>query len=126
MRRRRGFVSDLLAVITFLAVLAPIVFLRLNLTPETDPLADRDEALKVAWRGLDSGAGPYASPTPVGNPIRPLLGGLLLFGPFVMTVLTEVLDVVAFASFFLMLMRQAGWRASLAVTTLLLASAAFR
>lgn len=45
--------------------------------------SDRDEALDLAVRALAAGEHPYRLRTPLGNPITPMPGALLLAAPFV-------------------------------------------
>lgn len=126
MAPRHGRWRDVLAILLALGCVFVILTLRIHWTPGIDPLADRDEALEVAWRGLASGSGPYSAPTPIGNPISPLLGGVLLFTPFELLGATELFDVVAAVVLTALLFRYCGWRPATALVTLLLASAPFR
>ena len=103
-----------------------LVLIRVIWTPRIDPLADRDEALATAWRGLVEGIGPYSQPTPQGNPISPLLGGVLLYGPVDALGLAEFYDVLAFAICFAVGLLYLGIRPLLGIFTIWGATAATR
>ena len=126
MRARHTRWTDAGAVLLWATAALSIVLLRVQWTAAIDPLADRDEALDVAWHGLIAGVGPYVQPTPLGNPISPLMGGILLFGPFELLGLTEVFDVISLVIVGVVLVRVIGIRPTGALAAVLFASAAFR
>lgn len=58
--------------------------LYLQYEPHYGPVSDRATALQYGWEELSAGRNPYYRHTQLDNTISPMLGGIILAGPFVL------------------------------------------
>ena len=69
-------------IVVALVVAFIVVYPRYGL-PTVGGFGDRDDALTIMWKALLSGDNPFDQKTYLGDQVSPLLGGVVLYAPFV-------------------------------------------
>lgn len=107
--------------------LAAAAYIYLAWVDHYAPVTDRATALQIGWDLLRAGENPYTGQTQLGNPIAPMLGGIILAGAFITaTGSLYWYGITALIVLIVVLARVAGVRASFAVGALLVFSPMIR
>ncbi|WP_143114763.1 hypothetical protein [Austwickia chelonae] len=80
--KRENIWIDLLSILGIIVVMASAYYIYRAYVSHYAPVTDRATALQYGWEELVAGKNPYYRHTQLDNTISPMLGGIILAGPF--------------------------------------------